>query len=143
MAIWYTLWPFGTYILWPFGIFYGQLVYFMAIWYILWPVGIFYGHLVYFMAILVYFLVIWHIFSRFGMLHQEKSGNPGSDVKACRLLRLRREVESQEVEFLKVKIFLAGNNKIFIVLILAADMYIHMEVRKTVKKIEKLRKDWA
>jgi hypothetical protein len=32
-------------ILWPFGIFYGHLVYFMAIWYILWPFGIFYGHL--------------------------------------------------------------------------------------------------
>jgi hypothetical protein len=26
---------------------------------------------------LVYFVVIWHTFPRFGMLHQEKSGNPG------------------------------------------------------------------
>jgi hypothetical protein len=54
MAIWY--------ILWPFGIFYGHLVYFMAVWYILWPFGIFYGHLVY--------------FPHFGLLYQEKSGNP-------------------------------------------------------------------
>jgi hypothetical protein len=38
------------------GIFYGRLVYFMAIWYILWPFG---------------------IFKIFGMLFQLKSGNPG------------------------------------------------------------------
>jgi hypothetical protein len=44
------------------GIFYGNLVYFTAIWDILWPLVIFYGFLVY--------------FSRSGMLHQEKSGNP-------------------------------------------------------------------
>jgi hypothetical protein len=44
------------------GIFYVHLVHFTAIWYILWPFGIF-------KVILVYF-------SRFGMLHQEKSGNP-------------------------------------------------------------------
>jgi hypothetical protein len=44
------------------GIFYGHLVYFTSIWYI-------FGHL-------VYFVVIRYIFSRFGMLYQEKSGNP-------------------------------------------------------------------
>jgi hypothetical protein len=43
-----------------------MLVYFMSIW----PLEIFYGHL-------VYFVVNWYIFPRFGMLHQEKSGNPG------------------------------------------------------------------
>jgi hypothetical protein len=32
-------------------------------------VGIFCGHM-------VYLMVIWHIFSCFGMLHQERSGNP-------------------------------------------------------------------
>jgi hypothetical protein len=32
--------------------------------------GIFYGRL-------VHFVVIWYIFSRFGMLHRAKSGNPG------------------------------------------------------------------
>jgi hypothetical protein len=34
------------YILWPFGIFYGHLVYFMAIWYILRLFGIFFPVLV-------------------------------------------------------------------------------------------------
>jgi hypothetical protein len=53
-------------------------------WYILWPCGLFYGHLVYFMAILAHFvaiwdifMIMWYIFSLFGMLYQEKSGNPG------------------------------------------------------------------
>jgi hypothetical protein len=27
---------------------------------------------------LVYFIVIWYIFSRFGMMYQEKSGNPAT-----------------------------------------------------------------
>jgi hypothetical protein len=45
-------------------------------WYILWswsilhPIGIFYGHL-------VNFVLLWYIFHHFGMLYQEKSGNPG------------------------------------------------------------------
>jgi hypothetical protein len=41
------------------GILYRHSVCFMAKWYILWPFGIFRGHLVY-----------------FGILYQEKSGNP-------------------------------------------------------------------
>jgi hypothetical protein len=45
-ANWYILQQFVIGMLWPFGIFYGHLVYVMAIWYILWPFGIFYGHLV-------------------------------------------------------------------------------------------------
>jgi hypothetical protein len=45
------------------GIFYGHLVYFSAIWHILWPFG-------------TCSLVLVH-FTRFGMLYQEKSGNPG------------------------------------------------------------------
>jgi hypothetical protein len=44
------------------GIFYDHLVYFTAIGNILWPYGI--------------FVVIWYIFSRFGILDKEKSGNP-------------------------------------------------------------------
>jgi hypothetical protein len=44
------------------GIFHDHLVLFLAICHISWPFGIFYGHLVY--------------FSQFGMLFQEKSGNP-------------------------------------------------------------------
>jgi hypothetical protein len=45
----------------------------MAIWYIILPIGKFYGHL-------VYFVVIWYLFPRFGMLYPEKSGNPDMDL---------------------------------------------------------------
>jgi hypothetical protein len=45
------------------GIFYGHLEYFTVIWYVLWV----FGNVV----------VIWYIFPRFGILCQEKSGNPG------------------------------------------------------------------
>jgi hypothetical protein len=45
------------------GIFYRHLVYLKAYWYILLPFGIFSGYLVY--------------FHHFGMLYQNKSGNPG------------------------------------------------------------------
>jgi hypothetical protein len=44
-------------------------VYFMTIRSILRPLEILYGHL-------LYFVVIWYIFPRFGILDQEKSGNP-------------------------------------------------------------------
>jgi hypothetical protein len=40
---------------------------------ILRPNGIFYGHL-------AYFVDIWYIFNRFGLLFREKSGNPGMDA---------------------------------------------------------------
>jgi hypothetical protein len=49
-------------------------------------VGIFYGHLEYFTAIrnilLPFYNVvfIWYIISRFGILCQEKSGNPGTEA---------------------------------------------------------------
>jgi hypothetical protein len=46
------------------------LVYFMTIWSMLRPLEIFYGRL-------VYFLIIWHSFPRFGILDERKSGNPG------------------------------------------------------------------
>jgi hypothetical protein len=46
------------------------LEYLMTIWSILRPLEIFYGHL-------EYFVVIWYIYPRFGILDQEKSGNPG------------------------------------------------------------------
>jgi hypothetical protein len=44
-----------------------MLVYCVAIWAILRPLDI--------------FLAIWYISSRFGMLYQEKSGNPASHAK--------------------------------------------------------------
>jgi hypothetical protein len=46
-------------------------------------VDIFYGHLEYlrtfgiFYEHLVHFVFIWYIFSGFGIMYQEKSGNPG------------------------------------------------------------------
>jgi hypothetical protein len=51
----------GWHILWPFGIYYGHLVYCLAIWYIVWPFGILFGHL-------VYCLAIWYIVWPFGNL---------------------------------------------------------------------------
>jgi hypothetical protein len=54
----------------PLGIFCGHLAYFVVIWYILWSFVIFCSHL-------LYFVNIWYNVSRFGMLYQEKSGNPG------------------------------------------------------------------
>jgi hypothetical protein len=69
------------------GKFNGRLVYFTAISNILRPFVIFCGHLLYFVAIcyiicghLLYFVVILVYFSHFGMLYQEKSGNPGNMV---------------------------------------------------------------
>jgi hypothetical protein len=70
------------------GIFYGHLAYFPEIWHTSWLFGIFYPILVH--------------FTRFGMLYQEKSGNPGSnpfsrkksvEIKA----RLLRENEWMEL----------------------------------------------
>jgi hypothetical protein len=46
------------------------LLYFTAIWNILRIFGIFYDHL-------VHFGFIWYIFSGWGNIFQEKSGNPG------------------------------------------------------------------
>jgi hypothetical protein len=43
--------------------------------------SLFYGHLVYFVGIwYIHCMVVWYIFSRFGMLHQEKSGSPDEGV---------------------------------------------------------------
>jgi hypothetical protein len=46
----------SIYILWTFSLFYGHLIYFVAIWYILWQFSTF--------------------FPRVGKLYEEKSGNP-------------------------------------------------------------------
>jgi hypothetical protein len=50
-----------SYMLWSLGIFYGDLGYFMTIWYILYSVGM-------------------YNFSCFGIMYQEKYGNPGLRV---------------------------------------------------------------
>jgi hypothetical protein len=42
------------------------------------PSGIFYGHLGYCIhGHLVHLMFIWYIFSGFGIMYQDKSGNPG------------------------------------------------------------------
>jgi hypothetical protein len=46
-----------------------MLLYFMSIWNILQEYGIFNGAF-------VIFVVIWYVFLSFGILYQEKSGNP-------------------------------------------------------------------
>jgi hypothetical protein len=51
------------------GIFYGHLAHFTVFCYILWTFDIVRGNSVY--------------FSRFGILHQEKSGNPGPGTKSA------------------------------------------------------------
>jgi hypothetical protein len=65
------------------GIFYGSLVYFTGFWHILWPFGLFYDLLVYSIGIIWYILSSFGMFlTRFGTLHQGKSGNPdGKTVK--------------------------------------------------------------
>jgi hypothetical protein len=50
-----------------------MLVHFMNFGLILRPFGILYAHL-------VYFVVFWYIFPRFGMFFQEKSGNHDCDI---------------------------------------------------------------
>jgi hypothetical protein len=70
------------------------LVYFMTIRSILRPLKIFYEHL-------VYFVVIWYIFPRFGILDQEKSGNPAPDITGSWLHKLRHHthlIKSQNDE---------------------------------------------
>jgi hypothetical protein len=54
-----------------------MLVYFMDIWSILRPFYIFYAHLIYFMPIVIFYGNLVY-FPRFGILYQEKSGNPAS-----------------------------------------------------------------
>jgi hypothetical protein len=56
----------------------------MAAWSILQPICIFCDHM-------VYFLVVWYIFPRFGMLSREKSGNPAEN-NGCRQRQIPRDM---------------------------------------------------
>jgi hypothetical protein len=60
----------------------------MTIWSILRPLEIFYGHL-------VYFVVIWCICPCFGILDQEKSGNPALLGSALASLQIYRPIHLQ------------------------------------------------
>jgi hypothetical protein len=60
-------------------------------WYILWPIGIFNVNLVHFMTFGIICDQYIH-FSRFGMLKQEKSGNPASGVHFLKRTNASREI---------------------------------------------------
>jgi hypothetical protein len=77
-----------------------RLVHSLAIWNILQPLGTFFGHLV------IYILAIWYILPRFGILCQEKSGNPALDLQ----LETWKSVTEQEKNFLLEKISKVGFN---------------------------------
>jgi hypothetical protein len=71
-----------------------MLVHFMAIWSISRPFGMAYGHLVY---------NLWSLgkfFPHFGMVHQEKSGNPGS-ARLSKILTNLQVQESDKTHFSK------------------------------------------
>jgi hypothetical protein len=72
------------YILWPDRLFYGFIF------------GIFCGHF-------VYFIIIWYIFPRLGMLYHEKYGNPGVDCWQIRLLFLSKSLFTNRVLALYVR----------------------------------------
>jgi hypothetical protein len=55
-----------------------------------------------------YFLVIWYIFSRFGMLYQEKSGSPEVHTYKMRVMDTEQQKESIRPEIG----FFAAQNKI-------------------------------
>jgi hypothetical protein len=67
--------PFGIYILRPFGTIYGRLVTRCGIGIVsskIWQPW---------QRAQMYLVAIWYIFPRFGILRQEKSGNPGKEHK--------------------------------------------------------------
>jgi hypothetical protein len=74
------------------GVFYDHLVYFTAIGNILWPFGIFCGNLVLF-------------FPRFGILDQEKSGNPDFNRRTS---SLRAEVLIGGLGLPRGRLYLSG-----------------------------------
>jgi hypothetical protein len=54
-------------------------------------VHIFYGHL-------VHFVVIWYIFTLFGTLFREKSGNPGLDTKIIVFAKMSKKAGEKNVD---------------------------------------------
>jgi hypothetical protein len=62
-------------------------------WIILWPFHLFFCHLVFATyGHLLYFVIILEYMSRFGMLYQEKSGNPVVWLNKQAMTRLRRHL---------------------------------------------------
>jgi hypothetical protein len=65
-----------------------NMVHFMAIWNMLWPFGLIYGRL-------VYFVVIWYIFTNLVCLDQDKSGNPDHVCNVIVVVRRHSPVHGQ------------------------------------------------
>jgi hypothetical protein len=68
--------------------FYGHLECTESIWYILWQSGT--------------FLVIWYISARFGMFHQEQSGNPQGRMKNTGFCGRQWKTKGTKTSILKV-----------------------------------------
>jgi hypothetical protein len=64
------------------------LMYFTAIWNILWTIGILYYRL-------LHLVFLWYIFSCFGIMRQEKSGNPVRKPRRGKVLDGLNERESE------------------------------------------------
>jgi hypothetical protein len=93
------------------------LVHFTDIWSILRTFGLFYGHLVYFTDIWYILWLLWsfgtYIFSRFGMLHQERSGNPDFErSKFCHHLRLLITIYACKYLYIIISIFTTLSKKL-------------------------------
>jgi hypothetical protein len=89
------------------GKFYGNLVYFTAISYMLWPFGIFCGH--------------FGVFFSFGMLRQEKSGNPSNGQKLIRVTQLLKKLSTP---FVNIDKFPVQNGEISPNLVILLSMYV-------------------
>jgi hypothetical protein len=76
-------------------------------WYISWSFGIFYGHLLYFVAILVLFIVIWYIFTHFKYVVPRKIWQPWLDV--CKRRQLPRRKREKPCQNRGCQIFLCYN----------------------------------
>jgi hypothetical protein len=87
------------------GKFWKMLTYFMAIWNILPTFWIFYDNF-------VHFVFIWYIFSRFGIMYQDLSGNPDGQVNSCSTRR-RKKLFKWKNDFLR-KQFAISRTKLFL-----------------------------
>jgi hypothetical protein len=77
--------------------FYGYLVYYMVIWSIIWLFGLLYGYLVNFVPIWCILYPFGIFISRFGILYQEKSGNP-----VCWHKILKDKCSEQQESFFRI-----------------------------------------
>jgi hypothetical protein len=97
------------------GVFCDHLIHFMVIWYILWSFRTFYGRLVHYIAIWYILWPFWYrYFPSFGMLHQEKSGNPDRlrVRKSEHFLQIRTQGQPAKFSHATQPLRFIGNKKI-------------------------------